>query len=132
MGYKSIAVSTESDSDFEFPARFIADNLDTIVSMIDNPSTIININIPFPEKARIKGAKVTPLGIKRYNDRYELLKDTGESGYYLIGNPITVPENPTDCDVELTNEGYISISPLTIQLTDYTRLNTVKDKKFKL
>ena len=132
MGYKSIAVSTESEADFDFPAKFIAENLEIIISMIDNPSTIININIPYPEKERIKGVKVTPLGIKRYNDRYELLKDTGVSGYYLIGNPITVPENPSDCDVELTNEGFISISPLTIQLTDFARLNSLKDKKIKL
>ena len=128
MGYKSVAVSAECDMEceFEYASEFVVRNLDKIISMIDNHNTIININIPHNDRKLIKGVAVTQLGIKRYNDRYELRKSTERSGYYLIGNPITVPENPIDCDVEMCNEGYITISPLTIQLTDYAILEKTK------
>ena len=131
MDYKSIAVSTECDcDDFEFPSEFISNNLDRIIALIDKANTIININIPCNDRTKIKGVIVTELGIKRYNDRYELRKSTNHSGYYLIGNPVTVPENPIDCDVEMCNEGYITISPLTIQLTNFDTLTKTKKADF--
>jgi 5'-nucleotidase len=134
MGFKSIAVSAVCDTldEFDFASDFVIDNLQTFIEMIDKPSTIININIPYNDPDKIKGVAVTQLGIKRYNDRYELREKEADSGYYLIGNPVSVPENPTDCDVEKCNEGYISVSPLTIQLTDYTTLRKFKKADFKL
>jgi len=134
MGFKSIAVSAECETldDFDFASDFIVNNLHTIIGMIDNPSTIININIPYNDRKLVKGVAVTQLGIKRYNDRYELREKGKNCGYYLIGSPITVPENPIDCDVEMCNEGYISISPLTIQLTDYKTLENKKKADFVL
>jgi 5'-nucleotidase len=132
MGFKSIAVSAECETlnEFDFASDFVVNNLDTMINMIDAPSTILNINIPFNDRKLIKGVAITQLGIKRYNDRYELRELPDHSGYYLIGNPITVPENPVDCDVEMCNEGYITISPLTIQLTDYDNLNKFKTADF--
>lgn len=133
MNFKSIAISTECEGDgFDFAADFMTNNLNTILSMITNKSTIININIPHTDKTKIKGVAVTQLGIKKYNDRYVLREKTDHSGYYLIGEPITVPENPHDCDVELCNKGYITISPLSIQLTDYNNLKSKKNLDFVL
>ena len=133
MNYKSIAVSADSsNNDFEFAADFVCNNLDRLVSMIDNSDTIINVNIPYDNRKLTKGVAVTQLGIKKYNDRYELRETSEHSGYYLIGHPISVPENPLDCDVEMCNEGYITITPLTIQLTNYTNLNNNNKMDFVL
>ncbi|NCA67207.1 MAG: 5'/3'-nucleotidase SurE [Clostridia bacterium] len=124
LGIKSIAVSQKcKDGDYSFSSEFVRENLEKFLSMITNPNTIISINIPFTQKSDIVGIKVAPVGVNRYLDKY-IVKD---NGYYLIGDPITV-NNPVHCDVEYVKEGYIVITPLSLQFTDFSALKMLEDR----
>jgi 5'-nucleotidase len=75
------------------------------------PFTILNVNIP--NRARVKGLRVTRQGVSIYRD--ELVRD---NGHYLIGG-----QEPTGVldelgtDLWAINEGYASVTPIHLDLT---------------
>ena len=71
---------------------------------------LLNINIPLNPK----GIKETVQGLSPFNERYEL-KD---GLYYLVGEALasTTPQD-SNTDVRSYYDGYVSITPLTIDRT---------------
>ncbi len=126
MGISSIAISCTSWENINFlpAAEFAAD----FIEKTDFSTQITyNINVPNLEKKDIKGVKFTPLGIRKYSDHYEMrLIDEKEEAYLLIGDPIDVEDNLPDCDVEWSKKGYITITPLNMDLTDYKALEKLR------
>ena len=115
----SIAVSliADQDGDFHFrEAARIVHRLAKYWLRHKLPEGItLNINIPPPP---FKGIKLTKVGIKRYEPEVIEKKDPRENSYYWIGrgNPKIVVAK--DSDVLAAHEGYITITPLRIDLTD--------------
>jgi 5'-nucleotidase len=87
--------------------------------------TTLNINIPPPP---IKGVKLAKLGQKRYNPEISERQDPRNRIYYWIGtgNPKAIGDE--DSDVMVIKEGYVTITPLHKDLTDYKIL---KDRDFR-
>ena len=82
-------------------------------------------NVNFPDAGvKINGVKFTTLGLKVYIDNYALEED---GKYRLIG---TVDENTdfSDCDVEWIKRGYITITPLKYDKSDYETLKKLGEK----
>lgn len=128
LDVKSIAVSMKNkDNDYSLASEFIRANLIELLSMIEEPTTILSINIPSGKKQEIAGIVTAPVGINRYLDKYVVKED----GYYLIGDPIPVL-NPRHCDVEYIKEGYIVITPLSLQFTDFSAIERIGEKADKL
>ena len=82
-------------------------------------NVLLNVNIPNIAWEQIKGYKVTRQGLRIYNDILIERKDPRKKPYYWIGGdgPSGVVEEGTDIG-ELAN-GYISITPLTLDLTSH-------------
>lgn len=90
---------------------------------------VLNINIPSVKSDEIKGIKITELGIRRYKNSYEQRKDPmGKSYYWLSGSLVELENNDTS-DVESVKNGYISITPLHFDLTDYNYIKKMKNWK---
>ncbi|MDH5507964.1 MAG: 5'/3'-nucleotidase SurE [Anaerolineae bacterium] len=83
------------------------------------PASLLNVNVPFLPEDQIKGFQVTRQGLRLYRD--ELLERADPRGrpYYWIGGevPTGVPDGGTD--IGALSEGYISITPLQLDLTAY-------------
>ncbi len=79
----------------------------------------LNINIPPPP---FKGIKITTLGQRRYNPEIIEEKDPRKNSYYWIGtgNPKTIGDE--ESDVVVVKLGYISVTPLHTDLTDFQAL----------
>ncbi len=108
---KSLAFSCERE---EFKA---ASNIKTVIKYInDNEKLknelILNINLPITPK----GIKITTQGKNPFNTYYEEI----DGKLYAKGVPLgkNTPQTPTS-DVLQYHEGYISITPLTIDRTKY-------------
>ncbi len=84
---------------------------------------IWNINFPDLSLGDIKGARITKLGKHLYTDRYEKV---GENQYKLVGELIDCPENDSDCDAELIKLGFITITPILFNKTNYEKLNKIE------
>jgi len=88
---------------------------------------LLNVNVPFLADDKIRGIALTRQGLRVYHSRLDERTDPRGKPYYWIGGdaPTGVPERGTD--VGALAEGYVSVTPLQLDLTAYraiTDLNT--------
>jgi len=83
------------------------------------PNSLINVNVPFIPLDQIKGLRVTRMGLRVYHDKVDKRIDPRARPYYwVIGeSPTGIPERGTD--IGALSEGYVSITPLQLDLTAY-------------
>jgi 5'/3'-nucleotidase len=79
----------------------------------------LNINVPPPP---VRGVRMTKLGEKRYNPEIVEKKDPRDNIYYWIGSGKPTPIGGRASDVWAVSRGYISVTPLHTDLTDYAAL----------
>lgn len=127
---RSVAVSVlpgkSGEFDFDFSAKFVSKVVERLFEKRLPAGLTLNINIPPPP---IKGIKITKLGEKRYDPEIIEKKDPRENTYFWIGSgkPKAVGDEATD--VRVVQHGYISITPLHTDLTDYRALTLPSLKK---
>ncbi|MDR1905560.1 MAG: 5'/3'-nucleotidase SurE [Clostridiales bacterium] len=133
-GVKSIALSIlkEDESDYEFVADFIFKNLEKLYGLL-TVNTIFNINFPSGKKDALSGVRFSSLGVQNYTDEYVMhVNEASERHYTLVGDMIKNPLNPEDCDVELNDKMFITITPVHIQMTDFETLKRLKSVKTEI
>lgn len=91
--------------------------------------TFLNVNVPNVLVPGIKGFKLTRLGKRRYHDKFTKMKDpTGRDCYWIGGKTEDSPVEGTD--IAAIAEGYISVTPLHVDMTDHGFLGELKDAGF--
>ena len=83
--------------------------------------TILNVNFPDVEEFEdFKGIKWTKQGRRVYTDYIWELKDPRGNVYYWIGGfPVDEDSNQDDTDIKAVKHGYISITPIKLDYTNY-------------
>ncbi|MDR1940283.1 MAG: 5'/3'-nucleotidase SurE [Clostridiales bacterium] len=130
-GIRSIALSVlyEDDGDYEYVSEFMLSNLEKIYGLIPK-NAAFNINFPSGKKSRLRGVGFAALGIQSYSDEYVPQGgDDGGEHYILTGDFLKNPDNAADCDVEMHDAMYVTITPLRIQTTDFDALARLKKSK---
>ena len=90
------------------------------------PFRLLNVNIPdLPEKD-IKGWMATSLGKRDYKDLVIPKDDPRGRPYYWIAGEEVVADDPPGSDLRSVREGYISITPLLLDYTDYAALDVLR------
>ena len=121
FGVSGIAISLdclETSSYFSEAARFLLGFLDTVKLRPGSDRYFFNINYPDLPSVEIHGEKYTTLGRRRYNDSFTVdMLDNDRMLLSMLGTIESVPIEGSDA-IELRN-GYISITPLTLDCTDY-------------
>jgi 5'-nucleotidase len=130
----SIAFSLDNrayDADYSAAAE-VAKRVVRLVSETNLPAmTLLNVNIPGTPLRDIKGFQVTQQGTSIYRDKLVERFDPEGRPYYWIGG-----EAPTgDTSIEMTDiwavhHGYVSITPVRLDLTAYAMLDTLKTWQF--
>lgn len=123
-GVSAIAVSIDSyePADFGPAARFAARLASQVLSFKVKEPLLLNVNVPaLPEEA-VKGVQITRLGRRIYRDMLIRRADPRGRIYYWIGGepPSGLVEEGTD--IGALAQGYISVTPLLLDLTDYAKL----------
>lgn len=87
---------------------------------------LLNVNVPNLKDDQIKGFMVTRQGLRLYHDELDARKDPRGQSYYWIGGefPTGVVEEGTDFGA--LSAGYVSITPLQLDLTHYQALEKLK------
>lgn len=80
-------------------------------------------NVNFPKDAPYKGVCFTRLGFRVYKEKLIENKDPMGMSYYWIGGEFPSHHPRKGSDFEAVQKGYISVSPLTLDITDYRNLS---------
>lgn len=131
MGAPAIAVSLNShdkDMDFGLAARFTRWVVHAIMNMGIDASTLININVPALPEEKIQGIRFTRLGVRNYSNLFEERKDPRGNKYYWMGGGVVEEQQEPDSDVAAVQDGYISITPIHLDLTDYRLIDSYRQQ----
>ena len=90
---------------------------------------VLNLNIPDVKKSEYKGIKVVEAGRKDYFTDARLHKNPRGIEYYWLGamNITFDKEKNKDTDLEAVVDGYAILTPLTLNLTEYSEMNRLKN-----
>jgi 5'-nucleotidase len=80
---------------------------------------LLNVNIPFLSDEQIKGFRLTRQGLRVYHSRLDERVDPRGHPYYWIGGDAPTGVSETGTDIGALAEGFISITPLQLDLTAY-------------
>src|SRR2546425_10242230 len=128
-GIPSIAVSyAGSDVDMlETHRDGLRALLQRIVAVRDFPAeTLLNINLPAIPGDQVKGVKVTHLGSRVFSEEIALMKDPWGKEIYWIGGGRITWTGDADSDFRATSDGYISGTPLHMDMTNYGLIEVVR------
>ncbi len=127
LGVPAIAVSLASRNHQEFSAA--ADFSKKVVKFVlENgipKDTLLNINVPNIEPDKIKGYRVTRQGKRIYGDTIVEKTDPRGRKYYWVGGDNLGFENIENSDFNAVAEGYISITPVHLDLTNFDSMEEV-------
>jgi 5'-nucleotidase len=90
------------------------------------PETFLNVNLPLVAAGEVKGIKVTKLGSRVFSESLTRLKDPWGREIFWIGGGTITWTGDEDSDHAAVREGYLSVTPLHMDLTNYDLLETVR------
>ncbi len=128
LNIPSFAISVQGDKNFHFDtAAFFAAMI--VKYIVEKPlpyDTFLNVNVPNLPQSLVKGMKFTRQGKRVYdNSIQEVFSPRGER-YYWIGGGVPYWEHADDTDINAVEAGYVSVTPIHLDLTNYTALELLK------
>lgn len=131
IGVPAIAVSVASYADeihWDGAAHFVARRLAPAVARHGlPPATLLNVNAPDLPESEIKGVRVTTQGDRQYVDRLEKRHDPLGRPYFWLGGKIHDKEAAAGTDTKAVGEGFISVTPIHLDLTAHALLPVLKN-----
>ncbi len=134
MGIPSIAFSLTTFQKINLsPASEIAKFIARLVLRHGLPKdTLLNVNIPPLPRDEIRGIKLTRQGKARYEETFEKRVDPMNRVYYWLGGSKVVMDTEEDIDDIAIMNGYVSVTPLHFDLTDYRGLEVLKQWRWDI
>jgi 5'-nucleotidase len=124
----SIAVSAHlvgEEINYEIAAKYAKRILKLAKENYIGTNAVLNLNVPSIEESKIKGIKVCKSGGRLYEDNYkEIGRSSDEVTYITNGIMNEVFDEGTD--VHFLKQGYVTLTPLQYDLTDYKNIEKIK------
>jgi len=129
LGVPSIAVSfagrvLRSDD------SLLDDHVDTLTKLFAHltslpvfpADTLLNVNIPAIPAKDVKGVRLTRLGRRVFSDSLKPMQDPWGRDIFWIGGGSVAWSGSDDSDFRAVKDGYVSVTPLHLDLTAKDRL----------
>ncbi len=121
-GIPGVAVSCGYRNSFEIVDTY----LDTVIEHIVNNklySTQYALNVNFPTRGydSIKGFKITKQGVKDFSNVFVEQEDGYKNIYEVVKS-----NHDEDSDIWAIKNGYVSLTPLVVNRTDYDAMNLLQ------
>lgn len=133
LGIPSISASIDGCRNFNFDSA--AAVVVEIIKKLDRVNlpkdTILNVNIPDLTLSEIKGVKLTYQSEARFEEEYEERQDPRGSSYFWLKGIFRTVDGEKGSDVETVKNGFVSITPLHLNLTDRRFLSSLQKSKFE-
>ena len=126
----SIAISmdvdwSKEDEDYSKAAKWISKILDVAEKDYLKENVVLNVNVPNINEEDIKGLKVCRLGKSTYKTNYILVEENEDKVYVTKGTRNDILED--DSDLYFLSQGYVTLTPLHFDFTNFKILDEVKD-----
>jgi len=95
------------------------------------PGALLNVNIPNPDVSPVKGLRITKLGSRHYENFIEPVTAELQT-HYTIGGRDPVWREDDGSDIAAVRMGYVSITPLHLDLTHYKAIVEMERWRFEL
>ncbi|MBI3455096.1 MAG: 5'/3'-nucleotidase SurE [Candidatus Rokubacteria bacterium] len=126
LGVPALAVSlvqAGEGADYTTAAQAAAELTQLLLRDRESGVTLVNVNVP---RGKPRGLKMTRLGRRVYSEKVTEQRDPRGRVYYWIGAGPPAWEAGEDTDFAAVHAGYISVTPLHLDLTSYDGLRAFK------
>ncbi len=129
LGIPAVAVSYVGREPDGIPAYgpFLARLLPRLLVRGDfPPETLLNVNLPAIDPEEVKGVRVTRLARRAYSDSIFRGKDPMGREYFWVGGGRAEWSGAEGTDFHAVESGYVSVTPLHLDLTNHALLEDVR------
>jgi 5'-nucleotidase len=128
LGLPAIAISLVGSNPchFDTAAQVAVVLLKQIIKKPLPKDTILNVNVPDVALANLKGYQATRLGQRHKSEPVIKTEDPRGRSIYWVGPPGGEQDAGPGTDFFAINAGYVSITPLQIDLTRYDSFDALK------
>ncbi|MDL1108251.1 5'/3'-nucleotidase SurE [Yersinia pestis] len=126
LGYPALAVSLNGHQHYDTAAAVTCRLLRALQRKPLRTGKILNINVPDLPLAEIKGIRVTCCGSRHPAEQVFCQQDPRGQDLYWIGPPGEKYDAGPDTDFAAVEQGYVSITPLQVDLTAYMAQEVVE------
>src|SRR6056297_237870 len=129
LGLPAMAVSLSygrgGPNHYETAARAATILMKRLVSEPLPADTILNVNVPDISWDEIRGFQTTRLGHRHRSENVIPIDDPRGRPFYWIGPPGGESDNGPGTDFNAVRSGYVSVTPIHVDLTRYQALDQV-------
>ncbi|MGJ0637741.1 5'/3'-nucleotidase SurE [Xenorhabdus bovienii] len=127
LGLPALAVSLNGDKHYETAAEVTMRLLNLLQKFPLRAGNILNINVPDVPIEQIKGFRVTRCGSRCAAKEVYALEDPKGNMLYWIGPPGEKHDAGPETDFAAIEDGFVSITPLQVDLTAYKAQELIND-----
>lgn len=132
MDVPAIAMSVTSHypKHYEYAAKLAVQLSKYVCEKKLRCGTLLNVNVPDLPEDEIKGILLTRQGESTWNDYYEERVDPYGGKYFWLKGEMEIIDTELERDVVALKNGYVSITPVHFDLTDYKMFDEMKNWDF--
>ena len=130
LGIPSMAVSMVGERDYRFgtAAKYARKIAEKVLEEGLPADTLLNVNVPNLPAGSIKGIRFTRQGKRIYDNAVQEMLDPRGKKHYWIGGGQPMWQEGNDTDFSAVKKGYVSITPIHLDLTNYEALDYLRMK----
>jgi 5'-nucleotidase len=98
----------------------VMENLDAVFESLSG-GALLNVNVPNLSPAEVRGFRMTAAGRRRYRNRVQVSAAPEGGKIYWVGGVPVIDEEHEDSDSRAVSDGFIALTFLTHDTTDYAR-----------
>jgi 5'-nucleotidase len=122
----AISLTASDPKHFATAAHVAVTLMQQIINKPLPKDTLLNVNVPDIALSDLKGYQVTRLGQRHKAEPVIKAKDQRGRDIYWVGAPGSEQDAGEGTDFYAVKNGYVSVTPLQLDLTRYEQMETLK------
>jgi len=126
LGIPGVAFSlcSYTDPEWEMAGRVAREITQKVIETPMPRGVLLNVNMPNLPYEQLKGIKITRMGRSRFIEKFHKRLDPRGRTYYWLDGELEVLDDGEEIDIHAVRDGYVSITPIHLDLTAYDHLKT--------
>jgi 5'-nucleotidase len=125
LGLPAMAVSLVGKNHYQSAAQYALQLITKLLAQPLPQDQVLNVNVPDLPFEQIKGIKITRLGKRHQAEMIEKSIDPRGRQIFWVGPPGEIADAGDGTDFHAIEAGYVSVTPLKIDLTATEQLNNL-------